>query len=385
LELVAITTQPENQAEDPCPSSTETAMASELKQLEAAIQTSAVELVQTPLDSEVLNVEDPLSHFLPNTEPAPQPTSDHACPEPAGTLAMVALTRQLENQAQDPCTPSTETERVNELKQPEAAMETAAVELVPRPLQPEVVTVVDPLFHFLPKTEPPPQPRSVTINLEPVDAARSDFALASAIAMPRLPESFRSPEPEQPPPPLRPAPSEGRQRTGLPKWVVPTIVALVVVLSLASSVQKIVATPDNGADFVPPKPKARSKPAKAAEPNRTPEPEADLPDGLVEHPFARFVEIAQLRVVQVNGRPQVQYLVENHGPQDLTDLGLHVAVRPAKVNASAKPLFSLEARVPTLKAREAKEIRTDLDASVDLSPLSDPDKLNISLKVTLQQ
>ncbi len=224
-----------------------------------------------------------------------------------------------------------------------------------------------------------PSPRA---NEDPVGFGHLEFsALAfantSAVALPSPPLSICAfPLPMPPSLPALIAPIE-LPKPGFRAWVIPAVVALVIALAIASTLQKFLSAPDKfggkGLTTVaaasPPKPTARPKPALS-------ENEVDS-----EYPFARFVEVTGLRVVQLNDRSQVQYLVVNHSSAQLTNIGLHIAVRSVASPDVSLPIFTLAARVPSLGPHESKEIRTDLDSGLRSSQIPDWENLRTKVKI----
>lgn len=168
---------------------------------------------------------------------------------------------------------------------------------------------------------------------------------------------------------------------GLPQWAILMVVAGVVLLAVASSVQKLMTMDGVGGPHVvrasvAPRVRqaapVREKLAAAAAPAEKPveEKKSQPPPASVprepEHPDAKLVQVTGLKVVQVEGRPQVQYLVVNRSAGPLADIGLHIDVRSASSRQADPPRFQVSARVPNLAAHQVKEIRTSLDGPVEL-------------------
>jgi hypothetical protein len=103
-----------------------------------------------------------------------------------------------------------------------------------------------------------------------------------------------------------------------------------------------------------------------------------------EHPAARSVEVAGVRVVAgPNKKPQLEYIVINHSAGEITGLNIRVAVRSVESLADA-PLFSASSVVAALGPNQAKEIRTDLDSSVQPSAVPDWQSLRTEVLVARQ-
>jgi hypothetical protein len=168
---------------------------------------------------------------------------------------------------------------------------------------------------------------------------------------------------------LRPS----RRRAALPLWMVSVLVAMVLFLSLGSLLQYLTASRDLKAASVTSAPPQTSVPAPAP-PVRI----------AVEHPDARFVEVAGIRVVMApNKKPQLQYLVINHSLGELTSLNIHIAVHSADSPTGA-PLFSVSSIVPSLGADQSKEIRTDLDTGIKAASIPDWQSLRPEILITRQ-
>jgi hypothetical protein len=105
---------------------------------------------------------------------------------------------------------------------------------------------------------------------------------------------------------------------------------------------------------------------------------------VAEHPAARSVEVAGVRIVTgPNKKPQLQYIVINHSSSELTDLNIHIAVRSVEALADA-PLFSVSSLVPALGPNQSKEIRTDLNSSVQVSAIPDWQSLRTEVLIARQ-
>jgi hypothetical protein len=164
-----------------------------------------------------------------------------------------------------------------------------------------------------------------------------------------------------------------RKRAAAPTWMVSVLVATVLFLGAASLLQYLTANRDAKAASVAPTPTQTSVPAPAP-PIRV----------AIEHPGARFVEVAGVRVVTAPSRkPQLQYLVINHSAGELTGLNIHIAVHSADAPAGA-PLFSVSGIVPSLAANQSKEIRTDLDTGLSAASIPDWQSLRTEILITRQ-
>ena len=103
-----------------------------------------------------------------------------------------------------------------------------------------------------------------------------------------------------------------------------------------------------------------------------------------EHPAARSVEVAGVRIVTgPNKKPQLQYIVINHSSSELTGLNIRIAVRSVDALADA-PLFSVSSVVAALGPDQSKEIRTDLNPSVQVSAIPDWQSLRTEVLIARQ-
>lgn len=192
-----------------------------------------------------------------------------------------------------------------------------------------------------------------------------------------------------------------------PRWVIPLVVSLVVILAIASVVQKMSSSASasvqstGAASLV--KPAAKQTPAltrvsAANGPAPAPTPAITLPatpavntpstpaDLEAEYPDARFIEVTGLRVVtDSHDHPQVQYLVVNHAATPLLGIGLRIAVRSAAAGDGSNPIFRVSARVPSLGPHESKEIRTDLDTRLKSTQIPEWENLRTEIRITSQQ
>jgi len=118
--------------------------------------------------------------------------------------------------------------------------------------------------------------------------------------------------------------------------------------------------------------------AQTGEPALTPIPVAE------EHPGARFVEVAGVRVLTApNKKPQLQYIVVNHSANELTGLNIHIAVHSADA-PTGTPLFRVSSVIPSLAANQSKEIRTDVDAGLKDGSIPDWQSLRTDILIARQ-
>lgn len=164
-----------------------------------------------------------------------------------------------------------------------------------------------------------------------------------------------------------------RKRASAPTWMLSLLVGIALFLVAGSLLQYITDNRDAKAASVPSEPRRTSKPA--------PEPPIPVAE---EHPGARFIEVAGVRVVTApNRKPQLQYIVINHSAAELTGLNIHIALRSADSPAGA-PLIRVSSIVPSLGANQSKEIRTDLDAGLNAASIPDWQSLRTEILVSRQ-
>jgi hypothetical protein len=103
-----------------------------------------------------------------------------------------------------------------------------------------------------------------------------------------------------------------------------------------------------------------------------------------EHPAARFVEVAGVRIVLgPNKRPQAQYIVINHSSSELTGLNIRIAVRSVEA-LEDPPLFTVSSAVASLGPNQSKEVRVELDPSIQPSAIPDWQSLRTEVLVARQ-
>ncbi len=155
-------------------------------------------------------------------------------------------------------------------------------------------------------------------------------------------------------------------------WLLSLLVAMIVILGAVSLLQYLTQDRDTKAATITAPPQT----AKAA-----PVPQAPV---LQEHPAARSVEVAGVRVVMgPNKKPQLQYVVVNHSSSEITGLNIRIAVRSVDALADP-PLFSVSSLVAALGPNQSKEIRADLNSSVQPSAIPDWQSLRTEILIGRQ-
>jgi uncharacterized OB-fold protein len=160
-------------------------------------------------------------------------------------------------------------------------------------------------------------------------------------------------------------------------WLVNLIVAVVVIFAVVSLLQYILQDRDSKTGDT----KAVSVAPPVATVKAAPSPRARVVE---EHPAARFVEVAGVRIVLgPNKRPQVQYIVINHSASELTGLNIRIAVRSVEA-LEDPPLFTVSSAVASLGPNQSKEVRVELDPSIQPSAIPDWQSLRTEVLVARQ-
>jgi hypothetical protein len=163
-----------------------------------------------------------------------------------------------------------------------------------------------------------------------------------------------------------------RKRASAPTWMLSLLVAIALVLGGGSLLQYLTDNRNAKAASV------------ASEPTRTSARATAPPVPVIEeHPGAKFVEVAGVRVVTApNRKPQLQYIVINHSAGELTGLNIHITLHSA--DSEGAPLLHVSSIVPSLGPNQSKEIRTDLDAGLSAASIPDWQSLRTEVLVARQ-
>src|SRR5581483_6447630 len=165
---------------------------------------------------------------------------------------------------------------------------------------------------------------------------------APPLAGPCLPPHFQAQKPK--------APVRARTKRPIaPAWILSFVAATAVLLGGGALIQYLTLNRDAKAAAVT----SETSPAAAH----------TAVNVVQEHPLARFVEVAGVRVTTgATRKPQLQYIVINHSAGELTGMALRIAVRSAGDAADAPPRFTVSTAVPALAPNQSKEFRTDIEA-----------------------
>ncbi len=165
-----------------------------------------------------------------------------------------------------------------------------------------------------------------------------------------------------------------RRRSGAPTWMVSVLVATALFLGAGTLLQYLSANRDAKA--------ASAAPVQSQTSDSAPAP-APVPV-VEEHPGARFVEVAGVRIVTApNKKPQLQYIAINHSSGELTGLKIRITIHSAD-SPSGTPLFSVSSVVPSLPANQSKEVHADLDAGIKAASIPDWQSLRPEILITRQ-
>jgi hypothetical protein len=154
-------------------------------------------------------------------------------------------------------------------------------------------------------------------------------------------------------------------------WPVSLLIATVVILGGGGLLQYVMPDHDAKAVTVPPVQRVKAAPAPRVR-------------VVEEHPAARSVEVAGIRIVMgANKKPQLQYVVINHSANEITGLNIRIAVRSVEALGDA-PLCSVSSVVASLGPDQSRELHTELDSSVVPSAIPDWHSLRTEILIARQ-
>lgn len=186
---------------------------------------------------------------------------------------------------------------------------------------PKCGTEVQPSYSECPNCAKPPEERAAAAaDATPAPAAAPPAAAAHAVPTTKLP---------------------------VPGWLVAMFVALL-----------LVALGGGAYLYLLPSSKARTE---TAEKPTLETPSAQSSSPAKPHPYAKFLEIAGLRISEdAKQKAQIRFVVVNHSAADLADMTLAVTLKPSTAKPEDKPLATISVKVPRLGPYEAR----DMEASV---------------------
>jgi hypothetical protein len=162
---------------------------------------------------------------------------------------------------------------------------------------------------------------------------------------------------------------QARKKASLPAWTVSFLVALTLFLAVGSLLQYLGANRD----------------AKAATAPATPSDQSISAVSSSEQPASKLVEVTGLRVASgPSHRPQLAFIVVNHSGNQLSGVGLQIAVRSATSSAGVAPLFRIATTIPSLGAYQSREFRAELDPELHATELPDWQSLRADVRVNTQ-
>ncbi|MBZ5633461.1 MAG: hypothetical protein LAO55_10080 [Acidobacteriia bacterium] len=124
-------------------------------------------------------------------------------------------------------------------------------------------------------------------------------------------------------------------------------------------------------------------PSTSAPPKPAPDPAPPPPvSARSANSLARFVEVTGIRFMEVNKKPQIQYLVVNHSSAPLGSVMVYVTLRAANAKSGQPPIARLTFRSPALAAFEAKEMFSSIERTI--GPLELPDWQDLHADVEVQ-
>jgi hypothetical protein len=129
-------------------------------------------------------------------------------------------------------------------------------------------------------------------------------------------------------------------------------------------------------------PSGTSSPTSAP-PRPTPNPAPDPPvSARSANSLTRFVEVTGIRFMEVNKKPQIQYLVVNHSGAPMSSVMIYVTLRATNAKPGQPPIARLTFRSPALEGFEAKEMFSSIEKTS--APLDLPDWQDLHADVEVQ-
>ncbi len=185
-------------------------------------------------------------------------------------------------------------------------------------------------------------------------------------------ENGASPAPQAPvaPPPPQPVRRVPQSKLPVPGWLVAMFVALLLVAV-------------GGGAYFYLLPSARRKAESQAPSVALETPASQLSPQAKPHPYAKFLEIAGLRISEdAKQKAQIKFVVVNHSGAELGDLTLSVTLKPSTAKPEDKPLASLSVKVPRLGPYEARDIEASVKTELRAYELPDWQFLRSEFEIT---
>jgi hypothetical protein len=157
-----------------------------------------------------------------------------------------------------------------------------------------------------------------------------------------------------------------RRKAVLPAWTVSFLIALTLFLAVGSLLQYLAANRDA---------KAAAAPSQASDPSGS-----TVATG--NQPASKLVEVTGLRVASgPNRRPQLAFIVVNHSANQLSGVGLQIAVRSASSSDGVAPLFRVSTTIASLGPYQSREFRAELDPEVHATEIPDWQSLRADVHI----
>jgi hypothetical protein len=150
-----------------------------------------------------------------------------------------------------------------------------------------------------------------------------------------------APAPAAAPPAARAVPTS---KLPVPGWLVAMFVALLLIALGGGAYLYLLPSTKGKAETRAPQATLETPPSQAK-----------------PHPYAKFLEIAGLRISEdAKQKAQIRFVVVNHSGAELSDMTLAVTLKPSTAKPEDKPLATVSVKVPHMAPYEAR----DMEASV---------------------
>jgi hypothetical protein len=158
---------------------------------------------------------------------------------------------------------------------------------------------------------------------------------------------------------------ENNQKKGMPAW----LVFALVVVGLGGALFGFYRFMGN-----------RGGAAQTASPAALEQPGRSVAGG--GHPYAKYLEVAGLRLSEEGGRVKVQFAVINHSGAEMAGLELKVALQSTAAKPDDPPLAVVDAKVGSLGPHEVKDLSALVKTKLRAYELPDWQFLRATFEVT---
>jgi len=119
-------------------------------------------------------------------------------------------------------------------------------------------------------------------------------------------------------------------------------------------------------------------------PGRRPGPaEAATSATVTPNVLNKYIEVTGLRLLEENPKNlQVAFVIVNHSPAPLTDVGGTVTIRPITAKADGEAVGTFNFRLPELRPYEAKDMKAPLQSKLRVYELPDWQFIRADVVVT---